>query len=141
MHPMSRPEAVAFLSAGTRTGKLATATPEGRPHVAPVWFLVDGDDLVFTTGEDTAKGKHLRANPRASLAVDDQAFPYSFVVVRGPVSLDPSPPDRLDWTTRLAARYVPAGMAAEYGERNDADGELLVRLHMDRVVGRAELAH
>ena len=141
MHSMSRAEAVAFLSAGTRTGKLATASPDGRPHVAPVWFLVDGDDLVFTTGEGTAKGRHLRANPRASLTVDDQAFPYSFVVVSGPVSLDPDPPDRLDWTTRLAARYVPAGMAAEYGERNDADGELLVRLHMAKVVGQAEIAH
>jgi PPOX class probable F420-dependent enzyme len=141
MHSMSRAEAVAFLSAGTRTGKLATASPDGRPHVAPIWFLVDGDDVVFTTGEATAKGRHLLANPRASLAVDDQAFPYSFVVASGPVSIDANPPDRLDWTTRLAARYVPAGMAAEYGERNDADGELLARLHLVKVVGQAEIAH
>jgi hypothetical protein len=61
-------------------------------------------------------------------------------VVSGPVTLVADAPDRLDWTTRLAARYVPAGLAAEYGERNDADGELLVRLRLTRVFGQAEIA-
>ncbi|MFC7480431.1 pyridoxamine 5'-phosphate oxidase family protein [Luedemannella flava] len=37
----------AFVSEGTRTGKLATAGP---PHVVPVWFVLDGDDVLFTTG-------------------------------------------------------------------------------------------
>jgi nitroimidazol reductase NimA-like FMN-containing flavoprotein (pyridoxamine 5'-phosphate oxidase superfamily) len=44
---MTPDEALAFLAEGTRTGKLATAQG-GRPHVAPVWFVVDADDLVFT---------------------------------------------------------------------------------------------
>lgn len=39
-----------FLAAGTRTGKLATTRLDGRPHVVPVWFVLDGDDLVFNTG-------------------------------------------------------------------------------------------
>ncbi len=48
-----------FLAAGTRTGKLATTRPDGRPHVVPIWFILDGDDLVFTTGADTVKGRSL----------------------------------------------------------------------------------
>jgi nitroimidazol reductase NimA-like FMN-containing flavoprotein (pyridoxamine 5'-phosphate oxidase superfamily) len=28
-----------FVSAGTRTGKLATVRADGSPHVAPVWFV------------------------------------------------------------------------------------------------------
>jgi hypothetical protein len=39
-------------------GHLATASPGGYPNVAPVWFVVDGGDLVFTTGFDTTKGRH-----------------------------------------------------------------------------------
>ncbi|WP_426566284.1 PPOX class F420-dependent oxidoreductase [Angustibacter sp. McL0619] len=140
MRTMTRDEAVAFLAAGTRTGKLATAGADGNPHVAPIWFLVDGDDLVFTTAQTSLKGRHLRANPRASLAVDDDTFPFSFVVVRGPVTIDDEPADRATWTTRLAARYVPAGLAPEYGERNDAPGESLVRLRMTKVIGQAEIA-
>ena len=40
----------AFVLEGTRTAKVATVRPDGRPHVAPVWFVLDGDDVVFTTG-------------------------------------------------------------------------------------------
>ena len=48
-----------FLTAGTRTGKLATTCLDGRPHVVPIWFVLDGDDLVFNTGADTVKGRSL----------------------------------------------------------------------------------
>jgi pyridoxamine 5'-phosphate oxidase-like protein len=43
----------AFVSEGTRTGKLATTRRDGRPHVVPIWFVLDGTDFVFNTGEDT----------------------------------------------------------------------------------------
>jgi hypothetical protein len=46
---MTRDEALQFLAEGTRTGKLATASASGSPHVAPLWFVVDGDERVFTT--------------------------------------------------------------------------------------------
>jgi len=38
-----------FISKGTLTGKLATVRKDGRPHVTPVWFVLDGDEIVFTT--------------------------------------------------------------------------------------------
>ncbi|TMD44650.1 MAG: PPOX class F420-dependent enzyme, partial [Chloroflexi bacterium] len=38
----------AFLLEGTRTGKLATVRKDGRPHVVPIWFHLDGNTLVFT---------------------------------------------------------------------------------------------
>ena len=75
MGVLSRDLAIEFLAGGTRTGKLATASPAGAPHVAPVWFLVDNEDLVFTTGRDTVKGRNLRANPRAALSADIEEFP------------------------------------------------------------------
>ncbi len=72
---MTREEALRFLAEGARTGHLATATRSGSPHVAPVWFVVSDGDIVFTTGRDTVKGRHLRANPRAALTADDRTTP------------------------------------------------------------------
>jgi len=43
----------AFLIFGKRTAKVATVRPDGRPHVAPVWFVMDSDNLVFMTGKET----------------------------------------------------------------------------------------
>jgi PPOX class probable F420-dependent enzyme len=140
MTTMTRSDAIEFLSTGTRTGKLATSSPSGRPHVAPIWFVVDGDDLVFNTGAESAKGRNLRSNPQASLAVDVDVFPYSFVIVRGTVSIDEHATDLLAWSTAIAARYVPDGKAEAFGERNAVDGELLVRLHIDRIIGERDIA-
>jgi PPOX class probable F420-dependent enzyme len=140
MPEMTREEAMKFLAEGTRTGKLATASPSGAPHVAPIWFVVEDEDLVFTTGHDTVKGRNLRANPRAALTVDISEFPYDFVVVRGPVSMDAEAPDKLAWATRLAARYVPEGQAEEYGRRNTVPEEMLCRLHVRRISGVRDIA-
>lgn len=139
MRDMDADEARAFLEFGTRTGKVATASRKGKPHVAPLWFIVDGPDLVFITTATSIKGRHLRANPRAAMAVEDDAFPFAFVLVRGPVTLDDDAPDRLRWATRIATRYVP-DRAQEFAARNDAPGETLVRLRMERVIGQSELA-
>jgi len=137
---MTRQEAIDFISVGSRTGKLATASPTGKPHVAPVWFVVDGDDLVFTTGEGTVKGRNLRANPYAALTVDVSEYPYDFAVVRGSVDLQLQAPDLLAWTTRIAERYVPARLAPDYGKRNAVDSELLCRLRIDRIGGVLDIA-
>jgi hypothetical protein len=57
---MTEAEWRAFLGAGTRTGKLATTRPDGRPHVVPIWFVLDGDEVVFNTG---AVGQGTLAGP------------------------------------------------------------------------------
>jgi PPOX class probable F420-dependent enzyme len=137
---MSRDETIKFLAEGTRTGKLATASPSGAPHVAPVWFVVDGDELVFTTARDTVKGRQLRANPRAALSADIEEFPYTFATVRGPVTVEESAPDLLAWATRIAERYVPGSRADEYGRRNAVPEELLCRLRIERFSGHRNVA-
>ena len=125
---------------GTRAGKLATASPSGAPSVAPLWFTVDGDDAVFSTGRDSIKGRHLAANPRAALTVDSDEFPYAYVSVRGPVTMTDDPDDLLEWNARLAERYVPEGRAEEYGKRNSGPDMLVCRLRLQRVSAWAEIA-
>jgi PPOX class probable F420-dependent enzyme len=140
MWTMKTEEAIAFLAEGTRTGKLATASLAAVPHVAPVWFVVDGDELVFMTGSNTVKGRNLRENPQASLTADIEEFPYSFVAVRGPVTVDEHAADLLAWSIRIAERYVPEDRVQSFGERNAVEGELLCRLRMLKVTGALDLA-
>lgn len=73
-----RPEIRAFLAHGSRTGKLGYVTADGRPLVAPIWFVLDGDGVLFTTGRDTAKGRA----PRMVLCVDLEEPSYAFVQVQ-----------------------------------------------------------
>ena len=55
--------------------RFASASPEGRPDIAAVAFMVDGDDIV-TSGFDirkTVRYRNIGKNPRASVVVDDLA--------------------------------------------------------------------
>lgn len=131
---MTHDEAIEFLSAGTRTGKLATVRADGRAHVTPIWFVVDGDDLVFNTWHTGAMAKHLIRDPRASLVVDLEEAPYAYVRVEGTVTISRDLNEIKRFATRIGARYMGRDRADEFGARNGVEGELLVRLHMDRVV-------
>jgi PPOX class probable F420-dependent enzyme len=111
-------DVIAFLSEGTKTAKLGFTASDGRPLVAPVWFVVDNGELAFNTGKDTAKGRAPARDPRAMTCVDDDRPPYSFVQVQGMVSISEDPADLLDIATRAGGRYMGADRAEEYGRRN-----------------------
>lgn len=127
-------EAYAFLAAGTRTGKLATTRADGRPHVAPIWFVVDDGDLIFMTGAETVKGRSLQRDPRASLVVDLEQEPYAFVMVEGTVTLHRDLTTMLPLSIAIGERYMGPERGEEFGRRNAVEGELLVRLHPNKIV-------
>jgi PPOX class probable F420-dependent enzyme len=137
---MTVEERRAFLSQGTHTGKLSTVRASGAPHVAPIWFVLDGDDLVFTTGAETVKGRNLQRDPRAAMCVDDQQPPYSFVVVIGTVTLSNDLDEMLRWATAIGARYMGEERAEAFGRRNAVPEELLVRLSPTRFVAEADVS-
>lgn len=129
----------AFLSAGTRTGKLGFTGADGRPLVAPVWFVVDGDDLLFNTGRGSAKGRAIARDPRLALCVDAEEPPYAFVQVQGLADVSEEPGELVRSATEIAARYLGRERAAEFGARNGVPGELLVRLKITKVVANLDV--
>jgi PPOX class probable F420-dependent enzyme len=62
--------------AAARVARMATVTPDGRPHVVPICFAVDGDTIlsaVDTKPKRTPELKRLRnleANPAVTVLVD-----------------------------------------------------------------------
>jgi PPOX class probable F420-dependent enzyme len=134
MASLSDPRVRDFLTRGTRTGKLAFLAAGGRPLVAPVWFIVEGDSLVFNTNSQTAKGRALARDPRASLCVDEEEPPYAFVQVQGEAELSEDPAELVRTATAIAARYMGAERAGEFGQRNGVPGELVVRLRPVKVL-------
>ncbi|MFF8935425.1 PPOX class F420-dependent oxidoreductase [Streptomyces paradoxus] len=129
-----------FVSHGTRTAKLSTVRADGSPHVAPIWFLLDGDEVVFNTGKDSVKGRNILRDDRIALCVDDDRPPYSFVVLRGRARVSEDLDEIRLWATRIGARYMGEERAEEFGARNGVPGELLVRVTVDRVLAERDVA-
>ena len=137
MKSMTPDEWREFLLFGTRTAKVATVRPNGSPHVAPVWFVLDGNELVFTTNKNSVKEKNLLRDPHVMVSTDDEKPPFSFVLVdgaaiarrsfcRGPLAL------RADTSRRVKRRLMENVMRS--------GGELLVLVPLTKVIAQKGIA-
>jgi PPOX class probable F420-dependent enzyme len=141
MRALSDAELEEFLLEGTRTAKLSVVRKDGSPFVTPVWFLVDDDgSIVFETERRSIKGHALARDPRVSLCVEDDRPPFGFARLDGVAEMSVDDPSLLEWTTRIAARYLGEDRAEEIGRLNSGPGHALVRVRVQHVVALVELA-
>ncbi len=129
-----------FLLERPRPATLGWVTTDGRAMVAAVWIDLDGDDVVFQTGADTAKARAIRRDPRVTLLVDDDRPPFAFVRIEGIATTSDDLDDVVAWAERIGGRYMGADRADEYGERNGVPGELVVRVRATRVVAQRDIS-
>ena len=149
---MSEKEIRRFLMQGTFTGKLATVKKDGSSHIVPIWFVLDGsnkngkgdrkdDDIIFTTNGSSVKAKNIERDNRVSICVDDQTPPFSFVIVYGTAKIHHYKQNELfRFATRIARRYMGKDNAENYGRRNSAEGEVLVRIKAKRIIAEKNIA-
>ena len=149
-HNMGDDEVAAFLdSLPARTAKLATVRADGRPHIAPIWYILDRStagpgspvgDIVFNTAGATVKGGNLTRDPRVALCIDDDTPPFTFAIIEGTVTVSDDPDQLLHWATAIGGRYMGTDQAEAYGRRNGVPGELVVRLRPTRITAQARVA-
>lgn len=88
---------------------LATVTPDGMPHLMPVWAVWHEERLWFSSSNGSRKARNLSAQPHCTVATDDPLEP---VVVRGAA-------ERITDPRALAAML--AAENAKYGTDYGAD--------------------
>ena len=99
---MSRPSD----PAEARNVWFATVRPDGRPHLVPIWFVVEGERWYVCTGAGSVKARNLKENPAVSLALEDGDHPF---VVEGQArAID-------------TAESVAASVAAKFKAKYDWD--------------------
>ena len=135
MREMTTEEALEFLSTGTRTAKVAWVASDGRPHVAPIWFVVEDGDILIATSAEAGKSRAMRRDARVSLVVDVEEPPYAFVKVDGTVEITEDLDEVLRVATLVGGRYMGADQAEAYGARNGVPGECVVRLRPSSIAG------
>jgi hypothetical protein len=71
--------------------------------------------------------------------VDLDEPPYAFVQVQGEAELSEDPAELVRTATSIAARYMGAGLAQQFGRHNGVPGELVVRLRPTKVVANFDV--
>lgn len=83
---------------------LATIRPDGKPQVNPMWFLWDGEHVLFTNTTVRQKYKNVTAHPEVAVSINDPDQPYRYLEIRGTVErIDPDP--KGEFFDRMAKRY------------------------------------
>ncbi len=123
---MTTDEREAFL-AGLHVGVLSIGREGKGPLALPIWYAYEaGGDVVLSMDGASLKARLLGARGRATLTVQDEAPPYKYVMVEGPVTIGAHDHD----SRALASRYLGEEMGAWYAEHNPpGDDSVTVRLH------------
>jgi len=108
--------------------------------VTPVWVDLDGEEIVFMTSADSIKGKAILRDHRVSLCFDDDRPPFSFVTISGTVTTSTDSDELLEWGTRIGGRYMGADKAEAFGKRNAVPPEMVVRVSVQKVTAKVDVA-
>lgn len=110
---------------------LATISPSGRPQATPVWFLLDGDEILMNTSQGRVKLRNVQADPRVAVTIYDKDNPYLYVQVRGRITIDPKSGARdID---RLSQRY--RGKPYQYPPTDAPEKRVSLRLKPSAISG------
>lgn len=122
-----------FLAAGIRTATIVTLRADGRPHAVPIWFVVDGDDVVVTTREATVKGRNMIRDPRVSVVVDDEAPPCAFVSIDGRAEVSRDGAELRRFAAEIGRRYLGEDGVEQFVDYAVTSGMSVFRVRPERV--------
>ena len=113
---------------------LATRSPGGAAQTHPVWFVLDGGDVLVSTTRERQKGGNLEADPRGTILVVDPVDDGRWIEIRADADLLEDELDEI--LDRLTRRYTEH--ARFYGgvypsDRRDRETRMIVRLHPRRI--------
>ena len=126
---MNIPDSARQILDGPEFAVLSTLEPDGQPQSSVVWFERDGDDLLMSTVQGRRKHANLVRDPRATVLVYPKDNPYSYVELRGAVTMTEEGGREL--IDRLCRAYTGAD---RYTGDGPDDVRVVVRLTPSKVV-------
>jgi PPOX class probable F420-dependent enzyme len=99
-----------------RFAVVGSKNPDGSPHLAVMWYLIDGDDIVVNSAQGRIKDRNLAADPRMSVLVADG---YRWIRVDGRAKIEHDQSIAHADIRRLAARYYEDERKVEEAMKNN----------------------
>jgi len=95
---------------GARNVWFATVRPDGRPHLVPIWFVLEGDRWYVCTNPDSVKARNLKDNPAVTLALEDGDHPFVVEGQARPIDITASLAEKFrakyDWDITSDGHYT-----------------------------------
>jgi PPOX class probable F420-dependent enzyme len=111
---------------------------EGPPALSPVYYVMDGDDILISTTKTRAKGKVIAHSPRVSLCVLGEAMPFPYLTVYGRGRIEEE--GAVDLMMRVGAAMsgnaIPESARPALEERARKEQRVVLRVTPEALVGR-----
>jgi len=140
MTTMSNDEWRTFVAEGSRLGNAAVGRPSGHPHVTPICFVIEGDELLFTTSPTSVKGRSIARDGRIAVAVSDEEHPYRFAMLEGEATLSDDPDEFRRVGRAISRRYWPSSDPEETAGSLAAAGFVIARVRIANVIAHRDLS-
>ena len=117
MPQLTSAEVDTFLDEPGHLLRLATIDEDGFPRLVPIWFIRQGDEILFTPRGPSVFLANIRRDPRVALSIDEEPLPYRKVTVQGTARIVHDVGADDEWRElyrTIAKRYVPADAADAY---------------------------
>ena len=113
---------------------VGTTNPDGSPHLAVMWYLLDGDDIIVNSAQGRIKDRNLAQDPRMSLVVENE---YRWIRIDGRVRIEHDQKITLEDIRRLASRYYEDERKVAEAIRNNFSKQhrITYRLPLQRITG------
>ncbi len=110
---MTNEERAEFLTATPRVGVLSIEAAGRGPVSSPLWFVVEPDgSLAFSVAPESRKAELMTKAGRATMCVQSEVVPYSYVVVEGTVENRGEADD--EFRRDMAFRYLGPELGEAY---------------------------
>lgn len=111
---------------------------QGPPSLSPVYYVMDGDDLLVSTTRSRAKARAARRNPQVTLCVLHEEFPFPYLTLFGRATVEEEETAVVDLLMRLREVMtgvpIPPEQRGEVEERARAEGRVVLRVTPERFV-------
>lgn len=111
---------------------VSTISPNGYPHTTPVWFILDGDDLLIFGNHDTRKAKNIVNNPKGCLSIGGAPAGSPAYLIEGDFTIEDDPNHA--WAAKITHHYESPEKAEEWLASWQELDFVVLRLKPRRVV-------
>ena len=139
MPQLTPDEITTFLHEPGHLVRVATVDDDGMPRNVPVWYVSDGDRIVFTPRDRSVLFRNVQRDPRVGLTIDEEALPYRKVAVQGVAEILHEPGHDDAWRDlyrSIAGRYIAQQEADAYVDATIDQPRALLGVSLDPTQSR-----
>ena len=112
--------------------RVAVVDGDGFPHVVPIWYALDGNDVMFFSSRDARKIAFVQANGKGAVTVGGEPYGAEGYLLKGDFSLEEDVDHH--WLGEIVHRYEPKDLADQHVVEWGAGDLVLMRFRPHKVI-------